>query len=371
MPATLASISPEHRVYLNPIGLIFGETAAASIACGDALPLAGGPVAFDRVEVRWRRPGAAGERTVISLAELQNVASVGESEVAGRLSTGLARLSVPRRPFGGIALETPRLMGVLNVTPDSFSDGGRYADAVAAIDHGHRLCEAGADIVDIGGESTRPGADPISTAEELDRVIPVVEGLRETGVPISIDTRRAGVMRAAIAAGASIVNDTSALTYDTDSLGVVCELGVSVVLMHCQGDPKTMQTAPHYTDPICDIYDYLEDRVAACHSAGIDDGKIAVDPGIGFGKSVSHNLDILANVAMLHGLSTGILVGASRKSFIERLSPDTPSDQRLPGSLAVALSVLRGGVQIVRVHDVAESRQAINVWCAIEANQSA
>ena len=367
MGASLAAVTADDNLYLNPIGLIHGELAAARIAAGDARPLAGGPIAFDHVEVRWRRPGARAARAVMSVADLH--ASFRQSELADRLAARLASLSAPRRPFGGVTLETPRLMAVLNVTPDSFSDGGRYAESEAAIEHGWRLCEAGADIVDIGGESTRPGAEPVSPGEEIDRVVPVVEGLRKVEIPISVDTRHVDVMRAAVAAGATIVNDTSALTHDADSLEVVRDLGVPVVLMHCQGDPKTMQTAPHYVDPICDIYDYLEARIAACRAAGIDDERIIVDPGIGFGKTVTDNLDILANMAMLHGLSSGLLVGASRKSFIERLSPGTPVDQRVPGSLAAALAVLRAGVQVVRVHDVAETRQAINVWGAISANQ--
>ena len=275
----------------------------------------------------------------------------------------IERVEQPRPPIAGLAMDRPRIMGIVNVTPDSFSDGGRWLDPGAAVAHGLQLEAEGADILDIGGESTRPGADPIGIDEELRRVIPVIAGLaRQVRVPISIDTRNAEVMRRAAEAGADIINDVAALGYDPNALRVAAGTGLPVVLMHAQGDPRTMQLDPRYDDVVLDVYDWLEARIAACEAAGIARERMVVDPGIGFGKTLVHNLALLSSLSIFHGLGCPILLGASRKSFIGRLSGGAPADQRMPGSVAAALLGAAQGVQILRVHDVAATCQALAVW---------
>jgi dihydropteroate synthase len=262
-------------------------------------------------------------------------------------------------------------MGVINVTPDSFSDGGRYARPEQAIAHGRALQEAGADILDVGGESTRPGAAPVPRQEEIDRTVPVVEALAREGALVSIDTRHAAVMRAALGAGARIVNDVTALTGEAESLSVAAASDAALVLMHMRGEPRTMQQEPRYDDAPLDVYDFLAERLAACGAAGIAPERIALDPGIGFGKTVAHNVQILADLALYHGLGCALLLGVSRKSFIGKLSRDEGPDSRLPGSLAAALNGLAAGVQILRVHDVAETAQAVRIWQTIAGGEAA
>jgi dihydropteroate synthase len=261
-------------------------------------------------------------------------------------------------------IDGPLLVGVVNITADSFSDGGRFLDPARAIEHGRALLEAGADIIDVGGESTRPRAEPIAADEEIRRIAPVVRGLAETGALVSIDTRHAVVMEAALAAGARIVNDVAALT-GASSLAVAAERGAAIVLMHMAGDPRTMQQDPRYDDPALDVLDFLEARMAACETAGISRERIAVDPGIGFGKKDPHNLALLARLTLLHATGCAVMLGASRKSFIARLGGDGGSGERLGGSLASALWAASQGVQLLRVHDVAETRQALAIREAI------
>ncbi len=268
--------------------------------------------------------------------------------------------------FAGMTLDTPRLMGVVNVTPDSFSDGGDFLDAQAAIDHGKRLVDDGAHILDIGGESTRPGSKPITVDEECGRILPVIDGLADIGVPISVDTRHADVMRRAIDAGASIVNDVTALTGDPNSIDVCAETGVDVALMHMQGTPETMQDNPSYEDAALDIVDYMRERIETLTAAGIGRDKICIDPGIGFGKTLEHNLRILSAIDAFHELGVPILLGVSRKSFITKIDRNVPAKDRVAGSIAAAIAGWDRGVQIFRVHDVAETRQALAVWQAIE-----
>jgi len=261
-------------------------------------------------------------------------------------------------------------MGVVNVTPDSFSDGGETLEAAAAIARGRALAAAGADIIDVGGESTRPGAAPVPVAEELRRVLPVVAALAADGIRVSIDTRRAAVMAAALAEGARIVNDVTALSGDPAALPCVAGRGAAVVLMHMQGEPATMQDDPRYVDPTTEVRAWLGARVAASVAAGIPRERIAVDPGIGFGKTVAHNLDLLARLAAFADLGCAVLVGVSRKSLIARVSRGEPADRRLAGSLAAALWAMVHGADLIRVHDVAETAQAIAVWRAIAAAES-
>ena len=267
--------------------------------------------------------------------------------------------------FAGLSLDKPRLFGVINVTPDSFSDAGEALALGDALKRGRAMLDDGADILDVGGESTRPGAEPVSAEEELARVVPVVKGLSEMGALVSIDTRRAEVMAAAIDAGAGIVNDVTALTGDKDSLSLVADRGVAVVLMHMQGEPGTMQDKPQYENAAEDVFGALKARVEACEEAGIPRHGIAVDPGIGFGKTVDHNLEILNRLDIYHRLGVAVLLGVSRKSFIAKLSrSETPKD-RVPGSLAAVLAAWAQGVRMFRVHDVAETRQALAVAQAI------
>jgi dihydropteroate synthase len=256
----------------------------------------------------------------------------------------------------------PLLMGVINVTPDSFSDGGLFLDPQAAIEHGLRLVEEGADILDVGSESTRPYSAPVDADEELRRGMPVVAALCEQArVPVSIDTSKAAVAREAIAAGAQIVNDITALTADPAMLKVAVESGVGVCIMHMQGTPQTMQEKPTYDDVVEDVLRYLRERRDALTAAGIEQDRIAVDPGIGFGKTPQHNLALLSSAWRLHHLGCPVLVGPSRKSFIGVVLDDPQAD-RTAGTIGVALSLARQGVQILRVHDVAPVRQALLLY---------
>lgn len=309
------------------------------------------------------------DSAVLTLNELAGWVAAREEADEGlleKLADRTTKLSAARPDFAGLPMDRPQVMGIVNVTPDSFSDGGDRLDAAKAIADGLAMWEAGASILDIGGESTRPGAKPVSEAEEIARVVPVVRGLSEAGARVSIDSRHAAVMRAAIEAGAQIVNDVTALTGDPESLEVVAEAGLPVVLMHMQGEPRSMQKNPTYSDVTLDVFDYLERRIEACLQAGIPAHNIVVDVGIGFGKTLEHNLALLDRLALFHGLGVPVLLGLSRKSFIARLSRGELPKDRLAGSLAGVAAGLARGVQLYRVHDVAESLQMIALWRAIE-----
>jgi dihydropteroate synthase len=312
-----------------------------------ALSLAGGWCWFGQVEILERgRP-----------ARLAPLAEVPDGV--------LARLSAARPALAGLAMDRPQIMGILNVTPDSFSDGGRFLDPAAALAQARAMALDGAALLDIGGESTRPGAAEVPVAEEIARTEPVIAALRGAGLPLSIDTRKAEVARAALVAGAAIVNDVSALTFDAGLAGVVAAAGVPLVLMHAQGTPATMQDAPVYDDVLLDVYDWLEARIAAAEAAGIARGRIVVDPGIGFGKTAAHNLALIRGLSLFHGLGCPLLLGASRKRFIGMISGEERADRRVAGSLAVALAGAAQGAQLLRVHDVAETRAALAVARAI------
>ena len=257
------------------------------------------------------------------------------------------------------------VMAVLNVTPDSFYDGGRHFDTVRAIADGLALAQAGADVIDVGGESSRPGAEPVSEAAELARVIPVIEGLRRVcGVPISIDSCKAPVARAALDAGADIVNDISALGFDPAMAALVANEKVPVVLMHMRGTPRTMQADPQYHDVVREVRDFLAERLYDAMDAGIDADSVILDPGIGFGKTIEHNIQLLRGLPVLTALGQPLLVGVSRKAFIGKILGLT-ADQRLEGSLAAAVAAVLGGANIVRVHDVAETCRAVRVADAL------
>jgi len=344
------------KLYLRPIGFLHGDTAADAVTGGAALTLAGGPAAFTAAELIEGTPESS-ERRLLTAREL---AGSHDAELARVLQ----RITAPRPPFAGLSPTRPLIMGIVNLTPDSFSDGGLYDTTEGAIVHAAELASAGADIVDVGGESTRPGSDAVEEGEELSRVLPVLEGLNGLHATVSVDTRKASVARAAAKVGARIFNDVSALTYDNGSLAAAAETGLSVILMHAKGEPKTMHLDPRYDDVVLEVYDYLEERIAAAEAAGIPRTRIAADPGVGFGKTMDHTLKLLANLSLLHGLGVPILVGASRKRFIGGISGGETPQSREPGSLAVALVAAAQGAQILRVHDVAGTRQALSVWRA-------
>jgi dihydropteroate synthase len=348
-------------IFVRPLGFLGHAAAAAAVEAGSARWLAGGPLAFAMVEVIIRHQDGRIAR-----------ASGPPAEIAGwePAARWLDTLSRPRQPFAGLALDKPAIMGIVNVTPDSFSDGGDFLDHASAIAQGTALLDAGAEILDVGGESTRPGADPVSPEEEIRRVVPVVRHFAGTGAKVSIDTRHAAVMVAALEAGAAIINDVTALTGDPESLGVAVRSAAPVVLMHMKGEPRTMQQAPDYLDVSTEVYGYLAERVAVCLEAGIRPENLCVDPGIGFGKTVAHNLDVLRHTALFHGLGLPVLIGLSRKGFIGALSRKEPPKDRLAGSLAGALASLGQGAQIVRVHDVAETYQARALWLALEGQSA-
>jgi dihydropteroate synthase len=331
--------------YLRPIPLTDPACAAEGLA------LAGGWVRFTHVE-RLRR-GAAPE--IVAAEDL--AASVLEPFLA------------PREAIAGLGLDVPRLMGIVNVTPDSFSDGGQHDSVAAAVARATALLEEGADLVDIGGESTRPGAADLSPEDEIARVVPVIETLRGAGfaAPISLDTRKAVVAEAGLAAGAAIVNDVSGLRHDPDLARVAAERGAPLILMHSIGRPRTMQdlAAGAYGDVLLDVYDALEAAVAQAEAAGVPRARITVDPGIGFGKTLEQNLALLRRLSLFHGLGCGIVLGVSRKGMIGTIAGEPVAARRGPGSAAIGLWGVAQGIQMLRVHDMALHKQALMLWQAL------
>ncbi len=278
----------------------------------------------------------------------------------------LDRLTHPRGEIAGLAMDRPQIMGILNATPDSFSDGGVHNSVEAALTSAENMVSHGASILDIGGESTRPGASYVPEDEEIARTKPLIEAIQaKTDALISIDTRKASVARAAWNAGAGLINDVSGFTYDPQLAPLCAEVGAPVCVMHMQGDPATMQDDPQYDDVLLDVYDFLEGQVAHLEHLGLQRDQIVVDPGVGFGKTEAHNLTLLQNLSLFHGLGCPILLGVSRKGFIGQIGKEPRKDARAPGSIAVALAGLSQGVQIVRVHDVAETAQALRLWAAV------
>jgi len=339
------------RTYLRPTGFVdapFGHD-------GKVARLAGGLLWFSAVEMI----GPDG-------TELLPVAGV-EARLDEAGQSIWANLTSPRAPLTlgerVVRLDQPQVAGIVNVTPDSFSDGGQFSDAEVAIEAGHRMAAAGAALIDVGGESTRPGAKPVWEGDEAERVLPVIKRLAVAGTAVSVDTRKAGVMESALAGGAAMVNDVSALTWDPRAAAVVATAGCPVVLMHHKGDPATMQDDPRYDRPVLlEIYDWLEARIAAALAAGIARDRIIVDPGFGFGKTLQHNLQLMNGLSLLHGLGCPIMLGASRKRTIGALSNEAKAGDRLGGSIALALKGAEQGVQLLRVHDVPETLQALRVW---------
>ncbi len=342
------------KVYLRPTGFVDAPFGLD----GRVARLAGGLQFFAAVEI-VRPDGSALVPVEGFEARL--------SDLGAQAADAWAKLTTPRAPLSlgarVVRLDQPQVVGIVNVTPDSFSDGRRFEDSEAAIQAGHDMASAGAAIVDVGGESTRPGAKAVWEGDEIERVAPVVRRLAGAGNAVSIDTRKAAVMEAALGAGATMVNDVSALTWDPRAAEIVAGANCPVVLMHHQGAPETMQDNPRYERPVLlEVYDWLEARIAAGVAARIARERIVVDPGFGFGKTVQHNLQLMNGLAMLHGLGCPVMLGASRKRTIGALSNEAPADQRLAGSLAFALKGAAQGAQLIRVHDVPETLQALRVW---------
>jgi dihydropteroate synthase len=340
------------KEYYRPLGLLWGPDASRAVAEGIAGRLAGSDfAAFTLIEIIERRTAAVRRRTVAYREALA-------------LGLPLAAFEAARAPLAGMALERPRIMGIVNVTPDSFSDGGLFDETAEAIAHGKMLLQEGAHILDVGGESTRPGSTGVSVEEELRRTIPVVEGLNRAGALVSIDTRKPEVMEAAALARASIINDVSALGYSPASVATAARLGLPVVLMHAQGTPETMQLNPIYEDVALDVYDALEARVDACVAAGIERSRLVIDPGIGFGKTSMHNVELLQQLTLFHGLGVPVLVGLSRKGFTGALTGESEPRKRIFGSVSGAVHCALNGAQILRVHDVKPTRQGLAVAMA-------
>ncbi|MCX8477642.1 MAG: dihydropteroate synthase [Sphingomonas sp.] len=342
------------RLYLRPVQ--FADTPVGRD--GEVMRIAGGLSwcsAFELIAVE------GGKRV------LQRTLPVADLPADERLQAIAARISAPRAPLRlgerVVRLDQPQVMGILNMTPDSFSDGGRHVgDPAAAAQAGVDMGVAGAAIVDVGGESTRPGAETVWEGDEIARIVPVIERLARSGAAVSIDTRKAAVMEAGLAAGAHLVNDVSALLYDDRALEVVAKAGCPVVLMHSPDPGKTGHAGGDYGDVLIEVYDWLERRVDEVVAKGVDRSRVLIDPGIGFGKSLADNLALLNGLALFHGIGCGLVLGASRKRMIGALSNEAPAEARLGGSLAVALKGAELGAQLIRVHDVFETAQALRVW---------
>jgi dihydropteroate synthase len=340
--------------YLRPIHFIDSPQKND----GASARLAGTMLWFGAVEL-FERDSAHRTRSIVPVAECHTLPDAAQPI--------FANLTSPRAPLQmgvrTIRLDQPQVMGIMNLTPDSFSDGGKLGDDPdAAAAAGMALAASGAAILDIGGESTRPGAPVVWEGDEIKRVLPTIERLARTGAAISVDTRKAAVMEAALGAGASMINDVSALLYDDQALSVAVKNKVPVALMHAPSQSSDPHKGGDYDDVLFDVYDWLEARVTVVETAGVDRSRIIIDPGIGFGKSLSDNLAIINNLSLFHGIGCPILFGASRKRMIGALSNEACVDTRLGGSIFLAMKAIEQGAHIVRVHDVAETVQAIHVW---------
>ncbi|MEH3039703.1 MAG: dihydropteroate synthase [Sphingomonas paucimobilis] len=347
-------------MYLRPVRFV---DTPVGLPDGAAVRLAGGMLWFAAYEVFDR----TGLRITVPIDRFDDWVATLQADKADRARLLHRRITGPRPPLTlgerVLRFDQPQVMAILNVTPDSFSDGGAHVgDPAGAAAAGVAMAAAGAALIDLGGESTKPGAATVWEGDEIARVVPVAERLAAAGVAVSVDTRKAAVMEAALAAGAHIVNDVAALAYDPRALDVVVRSGCPVVLMHSPAPAQGPHGGDGYRDPLFDVFDWLEARIEAVVAAGVERAKIVVDPGIGFGKALSDNLALVNGLALFQGLGCPVLLGASRKRIVGALSNEAPADQRLGGSVALALAGVERGAQIVRVHDVAETVQAIRVW---------
>jgi len=301
-------------------------------------------------------------RTSTELVPVEGIQSRFDDDMAAQWEALTA--SRPPLQLGDrtIRLDQPQVMAIVNATPDSFSDGGQFPDGVAAAEAGAAMGAAGAAIVDVGGESTRPGARSIWEGDEIDRVVPVIRQLAAAGTAVSCDTRKADVMTAAVEAGARMINDVSGLTYDARSAGVAASLNIPIVLMHHQGAPEVMQDDPRYDDVLVEVYLWLEERIEAAVDAGVRRERVLIDPGVGVGKNVGHNLELMNGLALFHSLCSPLVISASRKRTIGALSNEAPADKRIGGSIALAVKAVEQGAKILRVHDVCDTVQGLRVW---------
>ncbi len=367
--ADLARVSTDARIYCQPACFV-ERPHGLDDRC---LRLADTLLWFAAWQVAVREPGARVREALIPVEAMDEWIVAMPAHLAARAAAQRAAIAVPRPTLQlgerTIRLAEPQIMGILNVTPDSMSDGGKHGDPERAAAAGVDMAAAGAAIVDIGGESTRPGAALVWEGDEIERVVPVIERLARAGVAVSIDTRKAGVMEAALAAGAGLANDIAALAYDARAIEVVAKAGCPVVLMHAPSqtsDPHDLSKLPGgtYVDAAFDVFDWLEARIAAVVAGGVTRDRIIVDPGIGFGKTVEHNLRIINALPLFHALGAPLLFGASRKRLIGAVDGEAEASARLGGSVALALTAAQAGAQLHRVHDVAETRQALRMWRA-------
>ncbi|MBL81608.1 MAG: dihydropteroate synthase [Rhodospirillaceae bacterium] len=372
-PASFASTwSAGQGLWLRPVGIApLGELHPV-MDTDAVLPLAGGPYGFTHLDLVTGEATAGYQATRVSIAEARRITN---DETAAQLAT----ITCPRPAFAGLPMDRVQVMGILNVTPDSFSDGGRFCDVEAAIAHGCGMAADGAALLDVGGESTRPGAEPVSTEDELARIIPVISGLAKKGHLVSADTRHSAVMGPALAAGARIINDVSGFT-DVGAAEVMGHAYLSAstnncaIAMHMQGTPQTMQDDPEYGFVPIEVFDVLACHIDRLVAAGLPQSNIAVDPGFGFGKGPAHNAEVISWTSLFHGLGVPVLLGVSRKSSIPKLAASGGykggygelSDDRLGGSLALTLAATAQGAQIIRTHDVAETVQAVAVQKGLE-----
>lgn len=361
-------LSPSARLYARPTGFIDAPTNGENCA-----QLAGGLQYFSQWEMLATEDGRPIGRWLVAVSDTQSWCAQLSPAQAERLTQMMARATAPRAPLlmgaHRLEMDRPKIMAILNITPDSFSGGHAHlGDPAGSAQIAKQMAQDGAAIIDLGGESTRPGAADISEAEELSRILPVMDALRESGLIVSLDTRKAAVMQAGLASGAHIINDVSALLYDDQALAAMKDATCPIVLMHFPGPAQNPHAQDAYHDPLTDVYDWLEARIEAVVQAGIARERLIADPGIGFGKArPADNLRLMNGLSLFHGLGVPILLGASRKRLIAALSDDAPTNKRLGGSIALALKAAEQGAQIIRVHDVFESAQAIRIWAGHRA----
>lgn len=334
---------------------------------GKVLRLAGGLLWFSAFDVIIVDGGERGAPCLVTVEALDDFLTALSDEQAAVARITISRISETRASFQlgerVLRFDEPRIAGILNITPDSFSDGGKHSeDPQAAADAGFAMSASGAALIDVGGESTRPGAADVWEGDEIARVVPVIERLAASGVAISVDTRKAAVMEAALAAGATIVNDVSALRFDDRAQELVAKVGCPVIIMHHAGKPHELHADPNYRDPLIEVYDWLDSRIEELVAGGVARDRIIIDPGIGFGKALQHNLALITGLSLFHGLGCPVMLGASRKRLIGALSNEAGTENRLGGSLSLVTQAAAQGVQLIRVHDVPESVQALHVW---------
>ncbi|KWV90643.1 dihydropteroate synthase [Erythrobacter sp. YT30] len=353
-------------IYLHPIGLSASPQSEAGEEGPASIRLAGSMAYASRFALVVREDGAVTHRRVFGLKDADGALNEPGGTLSEEARAQWANLQKAHEPWDvgarTIRYDQPQVMGILNVTPDSFSDGGEFDTAEAGREHAAAMLEAGASIIDIGGESTRPGAQATFEGDEIERVIPAVEYCTSMGAAISVDTRRAGVLEAALEAGAQIANDVSAMRYDPRMSELAANSGCPVILMHAPGAGENLHDGGEYLDVVSEVFDFLKDARTKAIAAGIAEHHIMLDPGIGFGKSLGDNLALMNALPLFHALGSPLMVGASRKRMIGALSREEDADQRLGGSIALAMRAMEAGVHVLRVHDVAETVQARNVW---------